>query len=56
MNQEELIFAISKKQIEVIIESLVKLPYVDVASIIDGLKRLPQIKIQEPEDDRSGDS
>lgn len=56
MSNEEPIFAISKKQIEVTIESLVKLPYADVAAIIDGLQRLPQIKITEPEDDRSGDN
>lgn len=54
--QDEPIFAITKKQIEVVIESLVKLPYVDVASTIDGLKRLPQIKIQESEDDRPEDN
>lgn len=53
---EQPIFAISKKQIEVVIQSLVKQPYVDVASIIDGLQRLPQIKIQEPDDVRQGDN
>jgi hypothetical protein len=54
--QDEHIFAITKKQIEVVVETLVKLPYVDVASIIDGLKRLPQIKIQESENDRPEDN
>lgn len=47
---EQIVFAITKEQVETVVQALVKQPYVDVAGVIEGMKRLPQIKIQESND------
>lgn len=47
LKDDQLIFAITKEQIETVVSVLVKQPYADVASIVEGMKRLPQIKIQD---------
>jgi mannose/fructose/N-acetylgalactosamine-specific phosphotransferase system component IIB len=49
-DNEQMIFAITKEQIETVAALLVKQPYADVSAVIEGLKRLPQIKIQESND------